>query len=166
MYCLLWKTLNHKVKPLSTPKGNWKKNDLFNACMKFGLYDVNINDLKATMWPRLKMYVATNIVPVVVDMARERGHDVIYTPPNYYHIWAIVKGRVGCAYTAETTFEQVYERLETAFWNLDAVCAFLFLFAVNQKIRASDDADEPASDHVEDDVVSSSNKDEESNTDE
>ncbi|RHY24281.1 hypothetical protein DYB32_008903, partial [Aphanomyces invadans] len=64
----------HKVKPESTPKGNWKKEDMYQACLKYGLNDVSQSDLKSAMWAKLKKYVDENILPVVVSMAHRRGH--------------------------------------------------------------------------------------------
>lgn len=62
----------------------------------------------------------------VVTMAKELGHEVLFTPP--YHsdlqpielIWAKVKGEVAKQYDAFTTFSIVKTRLELAFANVDA----------------------------------------------
>ncbi|ETW07098.1 hypothetical protein H310_03168 [Aphanomyces invadans] len=44
----------HKVKPESTSKGNWKKEDMYQACLKYGLNDVSQSDLKSVIWAKLK----------------------------------------------------------------------------------------------------------------
>ncbi len=59
-------------------------------------------------------------------MAQARGHDVIYTAPKFSElqpiemVWANVKGVVGRAYTTKTSFRDVYDRLNDAFYNLDS----------------------------------------------
>ncbi|ETW03095.1 hypothetical protein H310_05521 [Aphanomyces invadans] len=44
----------HKGRPFDTPKGNWKKGDLYQACVKFMVPGVSATDLKATIWAALK----------------------------------------------------------------------------------------------------------------
>jgi hypothetical protein len=57
----------------------------------------------------------------IVTMAKQRGHDVVFTPPHHSDlqpietVWAIVKGAVGRQYTSGTTFKDVGLRLQTAF---------------------------------------------------
>ncbi|KAG9400550.1 hypothetical protein AC1031_010764 [Aphanomyces cochlioides] len=54
-------------------------------------------------------------------MAKDRGHEVVFTPP--YHsdfqpiemIWSIVKGAVGRQYNTSTKFPDVRERLDREF---------------------------------------------------
>ncbi|RHX97743.1 hypothetical protein DYB28_003285 [Aphanomyces astaci] len=95
----------HKGKPLTTPKGSWKKADLYQACLKYDIRDVSPTDLKAAMWARLKKYIDEHIYPVVVQMAQARGHHIVYAAPGFSElqpielIWANVKGTVGRAYT-------------------------------------------------------------------
>ncbi|KAF0707795.1 hypothetical protein DYB28_016012 [Aphanomyces astaci] len=115
----------HKGKAPSTPKGTWKKAEIYEACVRFNLLDVPPTAMKKTMWARLKKYVDEHIPPVVVEMARSRGHHVVYTPPGFSElqpielVWANVKGTVGRAYTSNTTFDEVHDRLAHAFWMLD-----------------------------------------------
>ena len=53
------------------------------------------------MWDKLSNYIAENVSPVVVEMAKAAGHDVVYTHP--YHsdlqpielVWTNIKGEVG-----------------------------------------------------------------------
>ncbi|KAF0710983.1 hypothetical protein As57867_005412, partial [Aphanomyces stellatus] len=68
----------HKGKPSNTPKGNWKKEALVQACAEYNIDDISPNDLKATIWARLKQHIDQNVAPVVADMARARGHHVVY----------------------------------------------------------------------------------------
>ncbi len=60
----------------------------------------------------------------IVDLARQRGHEILYTPPHHSDlqpietVWAIVKTSVGNQYSTETSFVDVGTRLQTAFKNL------------------------------------------------
>ncbi|ETV90236.1 hypothetical protein H310_14938 [Aphanomyces invadans] len=58
----------HKVLPVETPRGTWRKTDLLLACQRYGV-DVDVNDLKKTIWSRLKPVLAARVDPVVVTMA-------------------------------------------------------------------------------------------------
>ncbi|OQR99615.1 hypothetical protein ACHHYP_05443 [Achlya hypogyna] len=57
------------------------------------------------IWQKLKSYIKSNVMPVVVTMAAKRGHTVKYTPS--YHsrlqpiklVWACVKERGGRQYS-------------------------------------------------------------------
>ncbi|RHZ11374.1 hypothetical protein DYB31_015208 [Aphanomyces astaci] len=59
-------------------------------------------------------------------MAQARGHNIVYAAPGFSElqsielIWANVKGTVGRAYTSDTTFQDVYKRLDNAFYHLDS----------------------------------------------
>ncbi|RHZ24033.1 hypothetical protein DYB31_006619 [Aphanomyces astaci] len=109
-----------------TPRGSWRKVDLLAACQLYGV-DVEARDLKSTIWSRLKPVVAARFLPVVVSMARARGHDVVFTPPHHSDlqpiemVWAKVKGDVGVQYTVDTTFADVRSRLDVAFAQLPPV---------------------------------------------
>ncbi|RLO02949.1 hypothetical protein DYB28_016018 [Aphanomyces astaci] len=59
----------HKGEPSTTPKGSWKKADLYQACLKYDIRDVSPTDLEAAMWARLKKYIDEHIYSVVVQMA-------------------------------------------------------------------------------------------------
>ncbi|ETV65663.1 hypothetical protein H257_17658 [Aphanomyces astaci] len=96
----------HKGKTSTTPKGSWKKADLYQACLKYDIRDISPTDLEAAMWARLKKYIDEHIYPVVL-------HPIEL-------IWANVKGTVGRAYTSDTTFQDVYKRLDNAFYHLDS----------------------------------------------
>ncbi|RHY25390.1 hypothetical protein DYB32_008350 [Aphanomyces invadans] len=91
----------HKGKPKSTPKGTWKKSALYEACVQYQLQDVSSIDLKSTIWKTLKKHLDEHVPPVVVSMARSRGHHVVYAAPGFSDlqsnemVWANVKGTVG-----------------------------------------------------------------------
>jgi transposase len=110
----------HKVLPEHVPRKKDSKQKLVQACEQYNL-PVHARDTKAILWDKLQLYIRLNVVPVIVEMARERGHDVIYTPPRFSdlqpieYVWAMVKGIAGRQYTSETTFAQVLQRLEDAF---------------------------------------------------
>ncbi|ETV79618.1 hypothetical protein H257_06878 [Aphanomyces astaci] len=78
------------------------------------------------MWARLKKYIDEHIYPVMVQMAQARGHHIVHVAPEFSElqpielIWANVKGTVGRAYTSDTTFQDVYKRLDNEFYHLDS----------------------------------------------
>ena len=63
--------------------------------------------------------------PEVVQLAKQQGHEVLYTPP--YHcdlqpiemVWSQVKGEVGRQYDLSTTMAIVKQHLEAAFEHLN-----------------------------------------------
>ncbi|RHY67433.1 hypothetical protein DYB38_005635 [Aphanomyces astaci] len=158
----------HKGLPADTPRGTWRKADLLSACQSYAV-DVDSHDLKKTIWARLKPVLSTRIDPVVVSMARARGHDVVFTPPHHSDlqriemVWAKVKGDVGVQYTVDTTFADVRSRLDAAFvslpsdvvWNCVRHCnkllqeTYELLLANDDEVEdgmSSDDASEDSSD--------------------
>ncbi|RHY72183.1 hypothetical protein DYB26_014629 [Aphanomyces astaci] len=110
----------HKGLPDDTPRGSWRKVGLLAACQLYGV-DVEARDLKKTVWSRLKPVVAARVLPVVVSMARARGHDVVFTPPHHSDLQPIemmgskVMCDVGVQNTVDTTFADVRSRLDVAF---------------------------------------------------
>ena len=79
-------------------------------------------DTVTTLRQRLKAYNDT-VEPEIVLLAKQHGHEVLYTPP--YHcdlqpiemVWSQVKGEVGRQYDTATTMQIVKQRLEAAFEN-------------------------------------------------
>lgn len=69
----------------------------------------------------VKKYVQENVLIECERLAKEKGHEVLLTPP--YHsdlqpielLWAMVKGTVGRQYNNETTLELVHQRLMAEF---------------------------------------------------
>ncbi|RHY16035.1 hypothetical protein DYB25_013836, partial [Aphanomyces astaci] len=116
----------HKGKPKSTPKETLRKSDLYQACVDNTLTDVAPTDLKSAIWKTVKKHLDEHVLPVVVTMAQARGHHVVYAAPGFSElqpieiVWANVKGTVGRAYTSTTTFQDVLDRLERAFFELDS----------------------------------------------
>ncbi|ETV83596.1 hypothetical protein H257_04293 [Aphanomyces astaci] len=74
----------HKCLPDDTPKYGWAKSRLQDSCDRYG-------------------HIESHVVPVVVVMAKSRGHTVLYTPP--YH----------SDYDVDTSFRVVLEQLTAAF---------------------------------------------------
>ncbi|RHY24645.1 hypothetical protein DYB32_008758 [Aphanomyces invadans] len=113
----------HRGLPADTPPGTWRKADLLATCQRYGV-DVESHDLKKTIWARLKPVLSARVEPMVVTMARDRGHDVLFTPPHHSDlqpiemVWAKVKGDVGVQYTVDTTFADVRARHDDAFKQL------------------------------------------------
>ena len=64
----------------------------------------------------VKKYITDNIDIEVVRLAKEAGHEILFTPP--YHsdlqpielVWAFVKGNVGRQYSNESTLDLVYRK--------------------------------------------------------
>ena len=112
-----------KNTPPDTPKRSQKKATLQEACRRYGL-SFELTDTKALLWSKLKVHIEENVKPVIVSMAQEKGHEVLFSPPHFSDlqpiqiVWANVKGEVGRQYTTETTFAQVKERLQAAFDHL------------------------------------------------
>ncbi|KAH9121248.1 hypothetical protein LEN26_003121 [Aphanomyces euteiches] len=73
----------HKGLPLSTPKGSWSKLDLFKACVKYGINGITMNDILKQQSARISSHIEEHVPPVFVDMARARGHHLVYTLPNF-----------------------------------------------------------------------------------
>ncbi|RHY47783.1 hypothetical protein DYB34_001099 [Aphanomyces astaci] len=95
---------------------------------------------RSTLWAKLKTYVTANVVPVIVQMAKDRGHDVVFTPP--YHsdlqpiemVWSFVKGAVGRQYDTSTKFPDVRERLDREFDRLPSSVIFDFIGHTDRKV--------------------------------
>ncbi|OQR85648.1 hypothetical protein ACHHYP_11603 [Achlya hypogyna] len=133
-------TAYHKVLPEDAPKGYWTKVRIIEACKKYKL-PVNEKELRPVIWARLKAYILANVLPVVVSLAHERGHEVVYTPP--YHsdlqpiemVWAYTKGRVGRQYCNNTTFQDVKDRLAHEFATLPDKIIRDCVNHMNKKVR-------------------------------
>jgi transposase len=114
----------HKSLPLDTPKGSWKKQAMAEACSKYQI-PIEANELKSSMWAKLSNnYISKNVEIVVCKMARDAGHEVLFSPPHYSDlqpielIWAVVKGELGRQYSTDTTFKDVLDRLNKSFNSL------------------------------------------------
>ncbi|KAF0726166.1 hypothetical protein Ae201684_015500 [Aphanomyces euteiches] len=113
----------HKGRPSNTPKSRQSKSCLLEACSRYGI-EVTGDEYKSMLWTKLSAYIEANVPPVIVSMAQDHGHKIVFTPP--YHsdlqpielIWATVKSAVGRQYTDMTKFPEVKVRLIEAFDNL------------------------------------------------
>ncbi|POM70518.1 LOW QUALITY PROTEIN: Hypothetical protein PHPALM_13027 [Phytophthora palmivora] len=111
----------HKRLPKGTPTGSTKESEMQAKCEE---YDIAYKptELKAALWSRLEPYIQQHVKPVVVTMAETKGHKVLFTPPHHSDlqpietVWVVLK--IGRQYTADTTFQQVLQRLEASFCNL------------------------------------------------
>lgn len=74
----------------------------------------------------LRSWVNSNVEPTIVQLDKEHGHRVIFTPPHYSDLqpiellWARIKGAVSRQYTKSTTLEDVSNRLNHQFQLLDS----------------------------------------------
>ncbi|RHY12822.1 hypothetical protein DYB30_006274 [Aphanomyces astaci] len=159
----------HKGKPKTTPKGTWRKEALYHACVGLNITDVSPTDLKTTIWKRLKKHLDEHVLPVVCEMAKARGHHVVYSAPGFSElqpiemVWANVKGTVGRQYTSTTTFQDVRDRLERAFIELDSnviqctiAASTAKLLDLNRALRTAEDTPEGSDSDNCTDVSSSS----------
>ena len=93
---------------------------MLSTCRRYHI-PYHRDDTKAILWYKLEKYIDLNVVPVVVTMAQDSGHEVWYTPPFHTefhpieHVWGIVKGEVGRQYDDETSFLDVKHRLIESF---------------------------------------------------
>lgn len=112
----------HKCLPKETPRYSHSKTSLQQACTHYGI-SFDPRDTKPTLWTKL-LPIINAVEPVVCQMARAEGHEIVFTPP--YHsdlqpierVWAVVKGNVGRQYNDSTTFADVLRRLNDAFASL------------------------------------------------
>ncbi|RHZ40697.1 hypothetical protein DYB31_016267 [Aphanomyces astaci] len=129
----------HKGLPDDTPKGAWTKARMLAACETYGI-ELDVKEYRSTLWAKLKTYVTANVVPVIVQMAKDRGHDVVFTPP--YHsdlqpiemVWSFVKGAVGRQYDTSTKFPDVRERLDREFDRLPSSVIFDCIGHTDRKV--------------------------------
>ncbi len=113
----------HKAKPANLPRSGAKKADLIAYATAHQIA-FTCNNTALVLRGKIKEWADRNVELVVVTLAKESGHMVLYSPP--YHsdlqpielVWAIVKGEVGCQYTVDTTFQDVKGRLVRSFENL------------------------------------------------
>ena len=115
----------HKKLPSHAPRKNQRKAQLQEACEHHGIaYEAK--ETRDMLWEKLHPGVTATYLPVVVQMAKDAGHEVLFTPPHHSDlqpiemVWAKVKGDVGCQYTTDTTMKDVLRRLNTAFDNLQS----------------------------------------------
>ncbi|OQR85314.1 hypothetical protein ACHHYP_11956 [Achlya hypogyna] len=108
----------HKCLPKDTPRFKEKKAVLQAACTR---YDIAFtSETKPELWKKLKKYIDDNIEPEIVTLAKEDGHEVLYSPPHHSDlqpielVWANVKGTIGRAYDENTTVQDVRIRLDAA----------------------------------------------------
>ncbi|KAE8962921.1 hypothetical protein PR001_g29544 [Phytophthora rubi] len=115
----------HKKLPKSTPRKGSRRSDMHAACKLYGI-SYTASDTRAIMWEKLSRHIVEHVEPEIVSMAKEKGHEVVFTPPHYSdlqpieYVWANIKGEVGRQYTSNTTFQQVRNRLDRAFENISS----------------------------------------------
>ncbi len=72
----------HKKLPEDVPKKQLKKAALQEACRRYGI-DFGINETKLMLWNKVHQFVQANISPVIVKMAQDEGHEVLFSLPHY-----------------------------------------------------------------------------------
>lgn len=130
----------HKTLPTDTPRKGWRKAQLIDAACSYGI-TVESKMTKPEIWSLLEEHIAKNVVPTICEMARRAGHEVLFSPPHYSDlqpietVWAITKGTVGRAYTTQTKFPDVLERLRRAFSNLQPSTVQSCINKANQQLE-------------------------------
>jgi len=158
----------HKKHGKDHPRKGHKKETLVEAAQKRNI-PVNASDTKAVIWENLEPVVRKEL-NVVEKMAKDAGHEILYSPPHYSDlqpietVWAIVKGKVGKLYNNETTMKDVNQRLQAAFKNLstEQVRGCIKKAAKKLKKLNSDiqEADEAKDDDMSDDGDDTDSSDE------
>ncbi|OAF64844.1 hypothetical protein A3Q56_07445 [Intoshia linei] len=106
-----------------TPKKCDKKQILLQYCNEKNI-DSNESDLKTMIWSKVETHIKRNVGPVVCEMAKNKIHRIIFSPPYYSNfqpielVWANLKGTVGRMYDLNTKLSDVKIRLEKAFKNI------------------------------------------------
>ncbi|OAF63781.1 hypothetical protein A3Q56_08514 [Intoshia linei] len=83
-------------------------------------------DLKTVLWQKVENFIKNNVDTVLEKMAKEKRHEVVYSPPYNSDlnpieiIWAIVKTQVGRQYDTTSNFKKVLEKLQKAFSTLNS----------------------------------------------
>ena len=158
----------HKSRPKGLPKGSNKKYVLQAFVKEHNLTIPPGKLLKIVLWGRVNAYINKSFLPVVCQMAKDAGHEVIHSPPHYSDlqpieiVWANVKGEVGRQHTTDTTFKEVLVRLEAAFAKLQSCTVqgcinkpnkhLNALFAYIVQLEENDDMDDDEEDYEEDDI--------------
>lgn len=95
----------------------WKKKGLISFCI-FKDIVVNPADLKSVLWGKGKEWIQNNVKSIIITMAEEAGHTVLWSPPHHSDLRPIeliradVKDTVGRQYTMETAFRNVKRLLD------------------------------------------------------
>ncbi|ETV68971.1 hypothetical protein H257_15128, partial [Aphanomyces astaci] len=129
---------------------------MMEACVALGI-PTEPREYRSTLWTKLKKHVADNVVPVIVKMATDRGHDVIFTPPYHSDMQPIemvrsyVNGGVGRQYNTSTKFPDVRERLDHEFDRLPSSVIYDCICHTTRKVvdlsaypQSLDDVDDAA----------------------
>ena len=113
----------HKTLQEWKPKMSWKNQQLIKYCY----LEKNLthkNDMKSVLWGRVKSFIQKHEKPIIVSLAEEAGHVVVWYPPNNSDlqpielVWENVEGTVGQQYMTETTFEDVKTHFNAEFFQL------------------------------------------------
>eukprot|EP00957_Ditylum_brightwellii_P096270 7332515-Ditylum_brightwellii.AAC.1 len=80
---------------------------------------VNENDLKLVLGGNIKAFIQENVKPIIISLAEEAGHMVVWSPPHHSDlqpielVWANVKGTVvgGCSQKANNHLQHLLEHI-------------------------------------------------------
>ena len=157
----------HRTKPATTPSGYRLKKAQLKEVLTASGFQFRAKDTAATLHQRLKAYIDT-VEPEIVQLAKQHGHEVLYTPP--YHcdlqpiemVWSQVKGEFGRQYDTAATMQIVKQRLEAAFEHLSADTTgrienlYTHVIKIEQEYLEADDKEEDEDEDRQDDTASDS----------
>ena len=101
---------------------------------------MNEGDTKSILRGKLKPVVESELTKVE-QMARDKGHEVLYSPPHYSDlqpielVWAVAKGEAGRQYDTKTEFSDVLTRIKTTFSNLESSTVRGCIAKTNEKLE-------------------------------
>ena len=111
----------HESKPSNTAKpSRLKRNEVVAELRKYNIV-FDINETVLELKKKLRDYIRNNVEAAITHVAREKGHEVLFTPPHFSDlqpielVWAHVKGSIARAYTNSTSFQDVRDRLDRQF---------------------------------------------------
>lgn len=79
---------HHQTKPSDIPKGETRK-DALSACAKEKNIKIPEKPPKSKVWNAIKKYAAQNVLPVIYQMAKDVGHELLYSPPHHSELQPI-----------------------------------------------------------------------------
>jgi len=122
-YILMDNASYHKTYPEGIPKGNMTKAKFVEAAEKFG-FKADPAQSRIEIWQQFRRFRDEHIPYQIQQMARDRGHEIVYTPPYHCEIqpiervWAQVKNKCARQHNVHSKFADLRNKLQAAFEDL------------------------------------------------